>query len=72
MLQVLQGILVLQVLPDQQAPQARLEIQVLRVLQALREPQALYLDLQVQLVQRALQAPQEPLATQDQQDLLDR
>ena len=70
MLQVLQGLLVHKVLPDQQAPQARLEIQVLRVLQALRGLQAPYLDLQVQLVQRALQALQEPLERKVQQDQL--
>ena len=72
----LQGQPVLQVLL---VPQ---EVQVLRVLQALREPTAQYLDLRDQLVLRALQGqlepqallvqrvPQVPLDLQVQQDLL--
>ena len=72
----LQGQPVLQVLL---VPQ---EVQVLRVLQALREPTAQYLDLRDQLVLRALQGqlepqallvqrvPQVPQDLQVQQDLL--
>ena len=45
-------------------PQDRLEIPVLRVLQALREPQVQFLDLQVQQAIQALQGLQEPLERQ--------
>lgn len=54
----------------QLVPQEPQEIQALRVLRALQEPQVQCLDLQVQLVRLALQAPLVPQEVRVQQDLL--